>query len=130
MEDEIRAAVEWWKGVLRRPPRHDNGEEMQSAFANVLAANLEPLPEEQVERFGVALADGLVGFVRPERNNYLAVDYAPKGILLEAAEKAGIEIGNLDLRFPFKTGMWIEPGRVTVSCGYRAPLERIYPARQ
>jgi hypothetical protein len=85
------------------------------------ADSCEPLPEEKIQAFSTALRE----ICQRELPSILSTDYAPEDALLEAVQRAGID--NAEVRFPIKTMMWIEFGRVSVKCGYGAPVEVIYP---
>lgn len=141
---EIVAAVQWWTDILRARPPEDDGDADQSALANFVIDNYVPLPsEQQLAVFARALPaliiaqfqdyggygyndwDVAVAEGRPNIGGafrVLNVDYHPALALAAAAREAGIDA----LNFPCKTAMWINPGCVKVSCGYRAPAEVIY----
>ena len=59
-------------------------------------------------------------------NRVVSTDYGPDDVLKDAANKAHIN-GQM-FRFPMKTIMWINPGRVEVRPGYAAQEITIYPA--
>lgn len=122
MENEIKAAAKWWADQLRSKPKHDNGDGFHNALMSLLAERITPLPESEIQKFQDCLEDVL------KKNEYIycvSVDYGACGNLASAADAAGI---NIQDRLPVKTNMWIEPGKVKVSCGYRAPIEVIYEA--
>jgi hypothetical protein len=54
----------------------------------------------------------------------LSTDYDPKNELKEALHEAEIYDGSA--RLPIKTLMWVEPGKVSVACGYGASEKVIY----
>jgi len=135
MKKEIKAAVGWWADQLRSVPEHDNGVGLDSAFARMAAKCTRPeITEDHIERFAEELADRWRARTGdnwypddPLRGGYLrtvATDYGPSVILAESMAAAGIENNRLVL--PIKTVMWIDPGKVSVSCGYGAGVEVIY----
>jgi hypothetical protein len=133
MEREARTAAKWWADQLRDQPQHDNGDALGSAFAGLVAARLPPLTYEQIAAFEQHLCAGLLVLLKadtwdetdPGRGGYfrtVAVDYDPDPLLTGAARQAGFKA---DLRLPIKTVMWINPGEVSVACGYGAPEEKL-----
>ncbi|PGQ88178.1 hypothetical protein [Priestia megaterium] len=137
MENEIRAAVKWWTDVLASAnPKHDNGDPNPAAqFLLSLSTNsLTPLSEDQLQSFrehlGEILAEKLKENWNPEEpdvGSYFRTiynDYGADSSLRTAAELANID--RINTRFPIKTNMRIDPGRVTVARGYGSPYETIY----
>jgi len=140
VKEEINAAVEWWAKVIQEP-KHDNGEPLQSLFANWLTSKLKPLAEDQIESFKKNLTVKIRELLQKYQHYWregdprcgeffrtIAVDYYPCSELAEAAEKAGIDA--TDLRFPMKTEMWINPGEVKVRHGYSAPIQTIFKLKK
>lgn len=122
MEPEINAAVEWWTQRLREHPTHNTGDaDLNFAIDMFTFGQCGPLPEEKIQAFRTALTE----ICQRAWPSTLSTDYAPEDALREAVERAGID--NAEIRFPIKTMMWIEFGRVSVKCGYGAPVETIYP---
>lgn len=127
---ELLVAAKWWANLLRRHPNHDNGDASQSSFANAVTTTVcRPLTEEQVIRFQDALveecANAYAGHTWNEESPHyasalraLVTDYGPGFLLNNALDKAGIDHGNL--RLPYKTVMWVNPGSVMVRPGYGA----------
>lgn len=108
MDDEIRAAVEWWQARLRPNATEQEldrfGEALRAALPGHLqengweqAAGREPLFKYE---------DRVIGFIR---------GVAP--VLLAACRAAGIDPGHL----PRRTLMFIDPGRVAVAQGAAHP---------
>ena len=121
-QEAIAAAVEWWANVLSNPAKFDNGDVLSGIFAAWAAKGLEPLSGSTLDAFREALTATLA-----ESHPWcLGTDYDPDGILREAALSAGIPKHELGLRFPCKTMMWLEDGKVSVAHGYRAPIEVVY----
>jgi hypothetical protein len=86
---------------------------------------------EEIEAFRAALERRIEEFLAsnpwypgdPGRGSYFRVvecGYGPDQVLTQAAEDAGITVSILEL--PMKTVMWVNPGEVTVSAGYQAPI--------
>lgn len=138
MKKEIEVAATWWADQLRQVPNHDNGDVMCNAMASWAADRTRHvITEEQIARFKNEL---MCRWVKRNQDNWspdkpllgsalrnLATDYSPAGELAEALEVAEITPANLVL--PIKTVMWIDPGKVSVSCGYGAPIEILYDER-
>jgi len=127
-DEQIKKAAEWWADHVARPTfktlsdeeRSDPGSQ-PAAFAELLAhALVEPITEEQREKFISALSEDL----KNSGNSHwgLSVDYGPDQRLSMAADKAGISSNN----FPWKTNMWFdEDGGVTVSLGYGGERQKL-----
>lgn len=132
LNPEIRAAAKWWADTLRQPVHHDNGEVDQSAYATA-AANEEPRPTpHQADQFERLLARELQrrwdeGRTRSWAMLKVSVDYHAPKFLCRCLTDAGFPDFNDMLVFPIKTCMWIEKGRVRVSCGYGARSQVIFP---
>lgn len=122
-EEQITKAVEWWANSLERP-KFDNGDPPPTggttmALAMMAAAGSDP-QAESLDTFKCVLADKIrINAVRHNLDVTMGVDYHPDLMLSEAANEAGIS----DMRFSWKTQMWItRDGRVRVSQGYAAPI--------
>ncbi len=139
MEKELKVAATWWADQLRQIANHDNGDAMCNAMASwATDKTRRVITDEQIERFKTEL---MCRWAKRNESNWnpdrpllgsalrnMATDYAPGGELAEALEVAEITPGNLVL--PMKTVMWIDPGKVSVSCGYGAPIEIIYENKE
>lgn len=134
MRDETKAAVDWWGEAIRQA-KFDNGDPSLAGGMTTMLANMlsrqHPVTDEQVEAFKVALApciDKMLDGADPEDPSFgsysrtLGVDYGPDRALATAAKECGIDYS----RFPCKTVMWINPGHVSVSHGYGAPVEDVF----
>jgi hypothetical protein len=137
IKPEIKCAAAWWANKLREEPRHDNGDDFQSAFATMVARQRPRPTEEQIQRFEEKLTELIAlqpGFgpdmwdpkdpIRAGAYRGLYVDYHPTEEMVKAAEAAGIK--GISLLLPIKTSMSINPGSVRVGCGYKAPMVEIY----
>ncbi len=140
MAHEINAATNWWASKLMRVARFDNGDRsavggMTAVLAMMVSAKNAVPTEAEIARFKASLHQRLRlrcvatwRYDMPEWGSYqrcVAVDYGPDRILAAACADAGID--NADSRFPCKTSMWIDPGKVSVSEGYRAEPVTIFP---
>ena len=136
MEQEINAAVEWWVEQLRQLAHHDAGDRLNSAFVNVFTERyFTPLSDEQLATFRSALHEEVTKMVEehpPKEGDPMwgaamrcfGTDYGPDHVLGEAADRAHID--DQRLRFPVKTLMWVDPGKVEVRPGYGAEEQVIY----
>ncbi|MHC4501835.1 MAG: hypothetical protein ACYTFI_00905 [Planctomycetota bacterium] len=131
IEPAANAAVEWWGSQLERTPKFDNGDKsrtggMAMVLSMMVHQQLPEVGEKQIAEFKDALKYVLLGDMQITgcMQSTVSVDYGPDWFLRAAAQAADIPDG--DHRFPWKTTMWINPGLVTVSCGYAAPAEHIY----
>ena len=117
---EIDTAATWWAENLGSKSKQDNGDLFMSMFKTMMVSDIE-ITEEQKQVFFEALRQELKVEMERAWNNRvtLDVDYSPDFKLATAAAKTDID----EMLFPMKTTMWIEPGKVSVSCGYRAPVE-------
>lgn len=140
MADEIEAATEWWADKLRHIAKFDNGDDspvggITAVLAMTLSAQNAVPTEKQIDRFRASLDWRLmarcVSTWRYDQPNWCSahrtvhVDYGPDPILRDACDDAGIE--RADSRFPCKTTMWIDPGKVQVAEGYGKGPVTIFP---
>lgn len=126
MEKEIEVAAKWWADQLRTKPKHDNGDATQTAMLALATEYQTPVTDIQIDNFQRSLELRLIERCG-DSGSHLGVDYGPDTILANASMDAGIETA---YRFPVKTNMWVQPGCVKVSCGYRAPIEILYAVDQ
>lgn len=148
MYEEIQAAAQWWADALRQGPGIQNAgfrdaDETRISLALTLLSATKPPPvytmiqafEEELfiaiqERIGTnwypddpkrggALSGRIIA------TNYGVSKEHPLGVALM---KAGIirNNGPDDSRLPMQTIMQIDPGCVSVACGYGAPFEVIW----
>lgn len=141
---EARAAADWWASRLANgTDQHDLGDRDASERNLTATARLgsawlrQRFTTEQVDAFRRELAEGVEQRlnegawdpVEPGRGSALRAlqcDYGPDPVLSGAAKLAGFELKMFDL--PLKTVMWINPGEVSVSEGYGAPIVVVWPA--
>ena len=130
---EAEVAAKWWTDLLRdNDVEHDNGEPMQSAFAQTIR-DKDPRNDgflgENLSRFEEVLAKKIQekinsrktwDYEKPQLGQTLIkCDYHADSLLQESAEEVGMEISSMTT-FPMKTTMWIDPGEVYVSAGYQS----------
>ena len=127
-DEQIEKATNWWADAMvnprfdglsneeRRDPQNDSYQ-----LAEVMATVSHKNPtNEQLGVFKASLREQLKSDEYAIRG--LHVDYGPDSMLCDAAKAAGIDI-TMSL-FPWKTNMYFrDDGSVTVSAGYRAPVE-------
>jgi hypothetical protein len=145
---EVQAAADWWGDRLAHPGQQDCGDAFQNGFATALMLTVvmrTPMTADEralfVERLATRIEAHFVATPDWERAKgepnwgsacrVLGVDYGPNLMLASALVAA---VGNtradtLSLLWPIKTMMWINPGEVKVSHGYRADPIVIYPAK-
>lgn len=136
MKEEIEVAVSWWVNVITRDrQKHDVGDLASNLeIRGFTPKNMKPLTEEQIQIFSDHLRQSLVEHLsdcwyenEPTRGGYVRavmVDYGPAKILHDAATAAGMDF--ISFRFPMKTVMWIDPGKVSVAEGYGSEPKVIY----
>ena len=121
---EIGIAVDWWTNQLDST-NFDNGDATSSMLASLVMATRPKRTTEQKELFAKTLTETLtLAAFEGESQVRLHVDYSPSELLVPACLAA--DIGTSDGVLPCKTSMWIEPGKIQVAEGYRAPVVTIY----
>lgn len=133
MEKEIDVAVNWWaRQLVSDDLKHDNGVFEHNVLAEMATETIPKPTKEELKEFKEVLRTNIKQMLDNKNiyNKVINVDYHPDQYLADAYRKT-ISKSNkmLDdgfLAFPFKTMMWIEKGEVSVSKGYRAPVEIIY----
>lgn len=110
------AASRWWEAVLVGGPKQDNGEpsaiqELLKQVDNKVSPYFAAMLEAKIDKFGI---------------DYIDVDYDPCVLLHQVAEESGSNI----LKWPWKTGMWMEQGKVVVRYGYGAEDREVWSAPQ
>lgn len=124
-----KVAAKWWADKLRKvvPRNYDIGDTsstggMVMLLASVLAMNSQP-SDKAINLFEERLADTIKKHVEDNCSMTLSVDYGPDYILDKLAQETGVSAN----RFPKKTTMWIKKDKVSVSVGYAAPRQTIFP---
>ncbi|HVL13594.1 MAG TPA: hypothetical protein VM529_13585 [Gemmata sp.] len=136
---EIVAAAKWWADVLRSGAKFDNGDDSSAGgLAGAMAMLSRPeFAADVLDKFEAELRAGMARWFndrggwsveQPDWGSYgrcVSVDYGPCRVLSDALTRAGGR-GNGITCFPWKTVMWVDPGKVTVRYGYAAPVTTIY----
>ena len=122
MSDEaLEVAAMWWWEQFRGAPKDAGASDFESAIASNLAHRLGG--RHAMSESPAAFVHAVLAAYQREPFTFLEADYDPQPRLAELMRVAGINTQ----RCPWKTIMWLEDGRVTVSHGYRAPLETLWP---
>jgi len=124
-----KVAAKWWADKLRNVGlgNFDNGDKSEAGFfamlmGSMLAMDTQPAVET-IDKFEERLAETIKEQVETRGSMTLSVDYGPDYILGSLAQETGVSTNG----FPWKTTMWIEANKVSVSAGYAAPMENIFP---
>lgn len=124
-EAMARAAAHWWAERADGTVHHQEGAgNAVDAIAGMLADILStPSTGRNLKKFEKILAEKIMTSPQDEWTS-IWVDYAPEGILWDAAKEAGINPAN----FPWKTGTHIYPDEGTIYARLRLGMwEQIYP---
>ena len=118
--EAAKATAKWWRERITRL-HHDNGDNSQSSqmagmLADLLAADNKPTVE-QLDKFEEALTEMLSKENVVQAN--LHCDYAPCGILSEAAAIARIDSSV----FPWKVHTFTTDKTLSVTDGYGQPCD-------
>lgn len=124
-----KVAAKWWADKFRNvgPGNFNNGDSssaggMAMIMATMLAMDSEP-SAQAIDLFEQKLADTIKEHVESRGSMTLSVDYGPDYILGSLARETGVSTNG----FPWKTTMWVEKDKVSVSAGYAAPTKIIFP---
>lgn len=124
-DDQIRVAVDWWAKSIRDPEYNNGDDSFTGAMTKSLAqmiSDVHPVTEEAIEKFKVALTH----LLKTTSLRFLSTDYGPGRDLALCADVAEVDYS----RFPWKTCMWLDEGKVIVSAGYQAPIETLWPVER
>ncbi len=118
IEEAATVAAAWWARQISGHAKLDAGD----GWVNMalLLNGGPPATGDEATRFEAALRAKLIERVSLHGDASLDVDYHPSGLLRQVVAET-----NTQAQFPVKTHMTVEPGSVMVSCGYRAPDERL-----
>ena len=120
IEETARVAAAWWGRAVCGDCRHTAGDAMINL---ALDRTRPPVPrDDERARFEAELAKTIAEHLHKYGSAYLDVDYGPSLMLADAFAAA---CRGRSAPWPVKTRMSVAPGDVTVSNGYRAPLERL-----
>ncbi len=117
-----KRAAKWWSDHLRHGAPMDNGDTSPNGPMTMMLGTLvqdrmrSQITPEAIDRFEQELAEIIVEEAGEYTFMHIGVDYHPDGVLAQAANRARIDV---DFALPWKTSMWIEKDRITVSLGYR-----------
>lgn len=128
LRPEALAAGKWWGDQLRGKPNQDIGDNglTGAMFAMLTAMTHEETPSTDADKFAAAVAEYVSRRLeRGDDSITISTDYDPGYELSQIADECGVNIYGGKL--PAKTYMWIDSDAVSVSCGYRAPVEHLYP---
>ena len=126
--DKITAqkASKWWADRLRNPAKLDNGDYSETgAMTLIMATMLQSAERVNLDAAKIDLfEEELTQLILDEDCSIIGVDYGPDWILMQAAEKAELDLGMCTL--PWKTVMWLDrDGTIKVAEGYRAEAVEI-----
>lgn len=127
---EAQVAAHWWADQMRDRSFPDNGADPDDPTKSPMALGLIGLLQEKqtegitagmVDAYEAALARRIQAMLDEGQSGYgtalnLHCDYGPGEAHVEAFTEAGITPGMTVL--PWKTTMWVQPGRVSVGAGY------------
>ena len=121
----VRKAAEWWGDFILKPS-HDNGDVMQSGFANALESLTDDVTKEDRDQFVENLIKNICDdwdkmYYIFDNRYPIIIDYSINGALKKSIK--GLNIN--ELKFPFKTNMYIYNDRVEVALGYGRKLKKI-----
>ena len=124
-----KVAAKWWADTLRNvgPGNFNNGDDSQAGGMAMIMATMLAMDKSPdggvLDRFEKVLAENIQKRVEEDGCLSLNCDYAPCAFLANIARETGVDVSC----FPWKTSMQISPLKVTVSCGYGAAWDKIYP---
>jgi len=127
-EKELIIAAKWWGEAIRSPRfENDINPTIASVFATLHAEESHfSFTPEQIKIFQEKIIENLKSRIKTSpRRICIGIDYGPGKMFSEAFEAMNTR-QNSSFCFPWKTNMWIKPGYVSVSCGYRAEIQDIY----
>lgn len=124
-----KVAAKWWADKLRNvdPGNFDNVDNSSVCNLVIILATISALDSEPsskaIDLFEEKLADTIKEHVENHSSMTLSVDYGPDYILGSIAHETGVSTNV----FPWKTTMWIQKDKVSISAGYAAPTKTIFP---
>lgn len=126
-KEAIEKAVNWWAEKILEDRPHSNGDDSFTSITACLLADMgrQNITSDQADTFKKALAKSMTEYAESGRFNHFSImsDYGPCGMLIDAANEAGISAAN----FPFKTTMFVtEKDGIMVRDGYGAPVVKLW----
>lgn len=126
-KEAIEKAVNWWAEKILEDRPHSNGDDNFTSITACLLADMgrQNITSDQADTFKKALAKRMTEYAESGRFNHFSImsDYGPCGMLIDAANEAGISAAN----FPFKTTMFVtEKDGIIVRDGYGAPAVKLW----
>jgi len=124
-----KIAAKWWADKIRNVGlgNFKNGDDSSAGGITMILACMlasRTMPSlVQIDIFEEKLAKTIKEHVEERGSMVLSVDYGLDQTLGRIAYESGVSSNG----FPWKTTMWIERGKVSVSCGYGAPVKKIFP---
>lgn len=127
LPESVMVAVAWWRQVLTKGGKKDNGVPFHQLVAETLLNSLPGPEEAKLDEFCRLLS--IWTAVKLEKSKQweypsvgLSCDYGPGYPLYSLAAYCGIE----SYSFPYKTCMWIYENNTVVRYGYHAEEEVLY----
>lgn len=120
MKEAIQKAAELWADQIVNGVQ-DNGEPMQSMFAQMLKKSCKEISKEHLDKFKEIFEKILEVELLQRNRVILSVDYHPAQILEKCCIASGINTSTL----PIKSIMWITENSVAYKFGYTAQIETI-----
>ena len=110
-KEAIEKAVNWWAEKILEDRPHSNGDDSFTSITACLLADMgrQNITPDQADMFKKALAKRMAEYAESGMFNHFSImcDYGPCGMLIDAANEAGISAAN----FPFKTTMFVTEKR-------------------
>lgn len=116
------AAARWWSTVIKNPKNYVGNEISDKHFANMRNSDIQPITEEDQERFFEVLKSKIYNKLVEGGFVWLRVDYDASGILRDSVIESGIPEDNL----PLKTTMDVYKDQIVLSYGNGAPKDLVY----
>ena len=125
-KETAQKAAKWWADRLRSPAKLDNGDDSSTGAMTLMMATM--LQTKERTRLDTAKIDAfekeLTQLILDSGYLTISVDYGPDWMLMQASEKAGLDLGMCTL--PWKTTMWLNrDDTIKVAEGYRAEAVEI-----
>lgn len=126
-KEAIEKAANWWAERILEDRPHSNGDNSFTSVTACLLADMgrKNITPDQADMFKKALAKRMAEYAESRMFNHFSImcDYGPCGMLIDAANEAGISAAN----FPFKTTMFVtEKDGIMVRDGYGASVVKLW----